>query len=66
MTLKFLQEQLKQKSDEFDDLKESVEILNQAIDASYNASSKKSSNRLVDVNKSLCDEGGSLMYNIFK
>lgn len=61
MRPKFLRELLKQNSDEIDDLKKSVEILTQLFDASYNVSSKKSFNKVVDVSKAFCNEGAPHM-----
>lgn len=62
MTAKLLPEQLKQIHDEIEDLKESVDILIHAVDASYNASSKNSFNKLVDVNKAFDDDGAPHIY----
>lgn len=62
MTLKFLQEQLKQKSDEIDDLKEIIAILTEYVDESYSASLNELSETLVDANKIFCDEGAPHMY----
>lgn len=62
MTVKLFQEKLKQKGDEMDDVEESVEILIQSVYASYNDSSKKSSNKLLNLNRAFCDEGAPRMY----
>lgn len=62
MTVKFLQKQLKQKSDKLNNFKESVEILTESVNGSNDASLKKSSNRLVDVLKAFRDDGAPRMY----
>lgn len=59
MTVEFSQEQLKQKGNEIDDFDDSVKTLIDSADPSYNASSKNSFKKSVDVNKALCDEGAT-------